>query len=104
VGGEIAIEKCGKAVDIPSGAGNLNFVEFADFATARLRFGWPGQYLYAENSDGRCRAAQAPQRLRRQFFRTVAADQHGTPLLADWHQHRSLDVVAAAQRKLGLAS
>jgi hypothetical protein len=91
-------------LDIPSDSEDLNFVDFASFASARRQFDWPGQYLYAENSDGGCRVARAPQRLPRQFFRSLAADQHGTPLLADWHRRRSLDVVAAAQRKLGLVS
>jgi diadenosine tetraphosphate (Ap4A) HIT family hydrolase len=91
-------------LDIPSNLRDLDFVGFASFAAAQRQFDWPGQYLYAENSDGGCRVAQAPQRLPRQFFRSLAADQHGTPLLADWHQRRSLDVVAAAQRKLGLVS
>lgn len=91
-------------IDVSRAGVNLEFVEYHDFETCFRDFDWPGQYLYAENPDGRCRIACAPTRLPRQFFRSVIARQRNEVGRADWQTYPALDIVAAAQRSLGLVA
>jgi len=79
-----------------------NFIDYPDFLAAHRAFDWPGQYLYAEDADGACRIAPAPQQIRRQFFRSLVANKRGEPQLADWQTDPAPPALAAAQRSLGL--
>ena len=73
---------------------------FASFGDARKEFRWPGQYLYAEGSDGACQLAVAPRRLPRRLFRTIMARRRGEPQLASWEKHPRLEEVEAARQEL----
>jgi diadenosine tetraphosphate (Ap4A) HIT family hydrolase len=78
------------------------FIEYPDFPAAHRAFDWPGQYLYAEDPDGSCRIAKAPQRIPRQFFRSLVANKRGEPQLADWQADPFPRALTAAQHALGL--
>ncbi len=73
---------------------------FDGYPTARREFAWPGQYLYAEQPDGRCEVGMVNGPLPRQFLRAVVAFAQGRPELADWRRHPDHETVEAARLAL----
>lgn len=88
------------ALDLRSAAPRLRVVDFECFADAR-KIEWPGQYVYAEQPDGRCQVGLVEGPLPRQFLRAVVANEQGWPELADWRRHPRREAVDAAARALG---
>lgn len=74
------------------------------FAQIRTDFAHPGQYVYIEDSTGRCEVAPVGGPLPRQFLRAVAASYAGAPELADWRSHPGLDQLEKARRRLTRAA
>lgn len=69
---------------------------YASLRQAHSSTRFKGEYLYFERTDGSCLVAEAPRRLPRQFFRSLAAVAVGHPEYASWRRFPRLDVVEAA--------
>lgn len=92
------------SLDLGAAAPRMPRMDFETYLDARQQFDWPGQYVYAEQPDGRCEVGLVAGPLPRQFLRAVVAASQGRPEIADWRRHPGRETVEAARSALEQAA
>ncbi len=86
-----------RSLDLRAAAPKMHVLGYASSADVDSGAVGPGQYIYAEQSDGSCQVGLVDGPLPRQFLRAVVARDQGRRELADWRLSPRHDEVNAAR-------